>query len=280
MSGKIRLDVLLVERGLAESREQARRLILGGKVRGPSSLLDKPGLMIDPEAEFSVAEPEYPYVSRGGLKLAGGLDCWRIDPAGMVCADFGSSTGGFTDCLLQRGALRVYAFDVGKGQLHWRLRNDARVVVREGVNVRGLSADDLPERVDLVVIDLAFISLIKVLFSARAILKPTGTILALVKPQFEAGKGKVGKKGVIRRSDDRLEVLRSHVEMVQNEGLFCVDLMRSPIEGAEGNIEYLSLLVAPGEGMAWRERLGLPWEAYPDEARLRALSEGRGEERL
>jgi 23S rRNA (cytidine1920-2'-O)/16S rRNA (cytidine1409-2'-O)-methyltransferase len=278
MSGKIRLDVLLVERGLAESREQARRLILGGKVRGPSSLLDKPGLMMDPEAEFSVAEPEHPYVSRGGLKLAGALDRWRIDPSGIVCADFGSSTGGFTDCLLQRGATRVYAFDLGKGQLHWRLRNDARVVVREGVNVRGLSAEDLPEWVDLVVIDLAFISLIKVLSSARAIMKPSGPILALVKPQFEAGKGKVGKKGVIRRSEDRLEVLRNHVAMVQDHGLFCVDLMLSPIEGAEGNIEYLSLLVVPGEAAMWRERLGLPGEGYPDEARLAVLSQGRGEE--
>jgi 23S rRNA (cytidine1920-2'-O)/16S rRNA (cytidine1409-2'-O)-methyltransferase len=130
--------------------------------------------MMDPEAEFAVAQPEHPYVSRGGLKLAGALDRWRIDPSGIVCADFGSSTGGFTDCLLQRGALRVYAFDVGKGQLHWRLRNDARVVVREGVNVRGLSAVDLPERVDLVVIDLAFISLVKVISSAHGILKTSG----------------------------------------------------------------------------------------------------------
>jgi len=277
MSRRVRLDVALVERGLVESREQARRLILGGKVFGPAARLDKPGLPVDPEMEITVSRPEHPYVSRGGVKLAGALDRWSVDPAGWVCADFGASTGGFTDCLLQRGAARVYAFDVGRGQLHWRLRQDSRVVVREGVNVRHLSPAELEEPVDFVCIDLAFISLVKVLGAARALLKPEGLVIALVKPQFEVGKGKVGKKGIVRRAEDRLEVLQRHLEDAGGSGLAVVDLIRSPIRGMEGNAEYLSLMVLETRLREQRERLSLPMEEYPGLAMLEELAENLGE---
>lgn len=276
MSRKVRLDVLLVERGLAESRAQAQRLILSGKVHSPSARLDKPGLRVAEDAEIAVAGPEHPFVSRGGVKLAAALDRWQIDPAGWVCADLGASTGGFTDCLLQRGAVRVYAFDIGRGQLHWRLRNEPRVVVREGVNVRSLRPADVAEPVDLVCIDLSFISLLKVLESAKAILKPSGVLIALVKPQFEVGKGKVGKGGIVRRAEDRLEVLVRHRQGAGEQGLEVVDLMRSPLLGAEGNMEYLSLLVPAGNLALWRQRLSLPERDDPSEESLRRLATANG----
>lgn len=273
MSPKVRLDVLLVERGLAESRQQAQRLILSGKVSGESLLYDKPGLQVESDCVLNVRAPEHPYVSRGGIKLAAALDAWRIEPSGWVCADLGSSTGGFTDCLLQRGAGKVYAFDVGVGQLHWRLRQDARVKVCEGVNVRYLDANALEEPAELVCMDLSFISLAKALPAAGRILATSGVIIALVKPQFEVGKGKVGRGGVIRRKEDRLAVLHQHLLDARESQLAVVDLLLSPIAGAEGNREYLSLIVPDVHLTAWREKLGLPQEDYPSAARLQCLAE-------
>ncbi len=270
---KERLDILLVNRGLVESREQARRLILGGKVHGPDARYDKPGLQLPEEAEITVQAPEHPYVSRGGLKLEAALDHWHINPRGWFCADLGASTGGFTDCLLQRGAGRVVAFDVGRGQLHWKLRQDSRVEVREGVNVRYLDHSAVPEPVDLVTVDLSFISLLKVLSVAPEILSNEGFVIALVKPQFEAGREGIGRGGIVRSPQVRHNVLREHIQGVVEAGLLVVDLMSSPIKGMEGNVEYLSLMCRPGSLADSRKRLGLPEENYPGELKLQELAE-------
>jgi 23S rRNA (cytidine1920-2'-O)/16S rRNA (cytidine1409-2'-O)-methyltransferase len=270
---KERLDILLVNRGLVESREQARRLILGGKVYGPDARYDKPGLQLPEDIEITVQAPEHPYVSRGGLKLEAALDHWQIDPRGWLCADLGASTGGFSDCLLQRGAARVVAFDVGRGQLHWKLRQDSRVEVREGVNVRYLDRSAVPEPVDLVTVDLSFISLLKVLSVAPEILSKEGFVIALVKPQFEAGREGISRGGIVRSPQVRHNVLREHVQGVVEAGLVVVDLMSSPIKGMEGNVEYLSLMCRPEKLADSRKRLGLPEENYPGELEIQKLAE-------
>lgn len=272
MSRRQRLDVALVERGLVESREKARRLILAGKVHSENARLDKPGMQVAADLPVFVDEPDHPYVSRGGLKLEAALKAWRLDPAGMICADLGSSTGGFTDCLLQHGARKVYAFDVGKGQLHWKLRQDERVEVHEGINIRYLDPGLMPEPVQLISVDLSFISLVKALPGALPVLAPEGIIAALVKPQFEAGKGKVGKGGILRDPAEREKVLREHIAGMAEIGLAVVDLIPSPIRGGNGNREYLSLLVLPERLAHWRKRLDLPLESYPAESDLRRLA--------
>lgn len=243
-----RLDELVVERGLAESRQRAQALVLAGRVlvgAGDSARTDrKPGDLLPPDAPIQLLAPE-PYVSRGGHKLAAALDAFGIDPAGAVCLDVGASTGGFTDVLLQRGAVRVYALDVGHGQLAERLRADPRVVVREGVNARDLRPDSLPEPVDLATIDVAFISLRLVLGPVAACVRPAGRIVALVKPQFEAGRADV-RRGVVRDPAVHRRVLRAVAGHALDLGLGVEGVTPSPLLGPAGNREFfLALRVGP-----------------------------------
>jgi len=232
-----RADLLLVERGLAPSRERARALILAGKVFCGARRIDKAGDTLDSDTELVVRVPDHPYVSRGGVKLAGALDAFGLDPTGVVAADFGASTGGFSDCLLQRGAARVYAIDVGRAQLHERLRADPRVVVMEGTNARHLSAGDLPETPDWVVIDAAFIGLAKLLPAACALLVPGGTLLALVKPQFEVGRGHVGRGGVVRDEHARAEAIAKVAACAEALGFVLAGQADSVLPGPAGNRE-------------------------------------------
>ena len=236
-----RIDVLLVERGLCESRTRAQALVMAGAVVVGEARVDKAGALVDPTLPIRLKEDAAPrrWVSRGAEKLLGALRALPIDPRGKVCADLGASTGGFTDVLLQHGAARVYAVDVGYGQLHPRLRADPRVVVRERENARALTAAALGERVDLVTGDLSFISLRLVLPAIKAILKAGGHALLLVKPQFEVGKGEVGKGGVVRDTQVHAEVLRSIWQSALDLALNPMDLIRSPIEGPAGNVEFL-----------------------------------------
>lgn len=240
---KLRLDELLVARGLAETRSQAQRLILAGQVRLGEHTLDKAGQPVPEDAEIQIISG-LRYVSRGGLKLEAALDAFAISPAGWVCADVGASTGGFTDCLLQRGAERVYAIDVGYGQLAWSLRQDARVIAIERANIRYLAP--LPEPVQLVVIDVSFIGLGLVLPRVARLLTPDGQVVALIKPQFEVGKGLVGKGGVVHDS----ALHRAAIEKVLGEaagaGLAPAGLIRSPIIGPAGNVEFLAWLCLNG----------------------------------
>jgi 23S rRNA (cytidine1920-2'-O)/16S rRNA (cytidine1409-2'-O)-methyltransferase len=248
---RVRLDQLLVERGLVESRTKAQALILAGKVRvgeGDAARRDrKPGDLVETTIPVEIEAPE-PYVSRGGHKLAAALDAFAIDPNGLVCLDVGASTGGFTDVLLQRGARRVYALDVGRGQLAESLRADPRVVSMERTNARTLTATSLPEPVDLVTIDVSFISLDKVLAPIVMTLAPAGQIVALVKPQFEAGRGRTDH-GVVRDPRVHREVLERAVVTARAAGLGTRDVIASPLLGSQGNREFLVHL-APGPGCA------------------------------
>jgi 23S rRNA (cytidine1920-2'-O)/16S rRNA (cytidine1409-2'-O)-methyltransferase len=234
---KQRLDRLLVERGLAESREKAQALIMAGDVLVAGQKALKPGHSIDVASRLEVTG-KAPYVSRGGVKLAAALDGFGVSVAGRICMDVGSSTGGFTDCLLQRGAARVHAVDVGTGQLDWKLRNDARVVVHEGLNARGLRLDDIGERVDLATFDVSFISVTLILPAAAPILRAEGEMVILVKPQFEVGKGQVGKGGIVRSAELHRHACARVEDAVKNAG-FKTSIMESPITGAEGNREFL-----------------------------------------
>lgn len=237
---KLRLDQLLHERGLAESRTKAQALILAGSVFKGEQRLDKAGTMIDSDTALEVRSPTSPYVSRGGLKLAHGLDHFALDPKDLVALDVGASTGGFTDVLLKRGALRVYAVDVGHGQLDWRLRNDPQVVVLEKTNARYLTSTEITEPVDLVVCDASFISLRLVLPAALALAKPEGRVIALIKPQFEVGKGEVGKGGVVRDHELHRRVCADIAEWLGGEQGWTVDgIAESPIKGPKGNTEFL-----------------------------------------
>jgi len=234
-----RLDVLLVERELVESRSRAQAMILAGKVRVAGRRAAKPGMLCDLDAPIEILEPDHPYVSRGGLKLEAALERFAIAVRGAVAIDIGASTGGFTDCLLQRGAARVYAVDVGKGQLHWRLRNDPRVVVREGVNARYLKIEDFPERFDVAVADVSFISLKKILPALAPLLKDSADVVMLIKPQFEARRGEVGGGGVVRNAAVRRRILDDFWRTTGDYGLVPVGLIPSPILGPKGNREYL-----------------------------------------
>jgi 23S rRNA (cytidine1920-2'-O)/16S rRNA (cytidine1409-2'-O)-methyltransferase len=239
-----RIDVLLVHLGLAESRTKAQALVMAGAVVVGEARVDKPGQLVDPEAPIRLKEDAAPqkYVSRGALKLERALEAFPIDPAGATCADLGASTGGFTDLLLQRGAARVYAVDVGYGQLHPKLRTDPRVVVRERENARNLTAEALGERVDLVVGDLSFISLRLILPAVKAILRPGGRAALLVKPQFEVGKGEVGKGGVVRDDGKRREALEGVANFARELGFEVLGHAESPIAGPAGNREWLLAL--------------------------------------
>lgn len=234
---KQRLDALLFDRGLVESREQGRRLIIAGEVSVDGRTMTKPGTPVTGEEEIRLASRP-PFVSRAGLKLQAALDRFDIDVSGWVVADVGASTGGFTDCLLQRGAARVYAIDVGYGQLAWKLRQDPRVVVMERVNARHL--DHLPEPVDLATFDVSFISLEMVIPAVRRLLKPQGFLIALIKPQFEAGRGQVGKGGVVKDSEVHRAVLLRVLGWAGSQGLAVLGLTPSPIKGPAGNREFLA----------------------------------------
>lgn len=236
---KERLDVLLVNRGMFESRAKAQAAVMAGQVLVNEQKIDKPGTPVAPEVTIRLLGNKLPYVSRGGLKLEKALQIFPISVEGKVVADIGASTGGFTDCALQNGAVKVYAIDVGYGQLAWKLRNDERVVNMERTNVRYLEADSLPEQVDAATIDVAFISLDKILPAVHKILRPEGFVVALIKPQFEAGKENVGKKGVVRDAAVHEQVINNVISFAKGEGFGIAGLDFSPIKGPEGNIEYL-----------------------------------------
>lgn len=243
MKIKKRLDVLLTEQGYAETRTKAQAIIMAGSVYVEGQKADKPGISYEENVSIEVRSGgTCPYVSRGGLKLEKALRDFGVDPTGFVCSDSGASTGGFTDCLLQQGAKKVFAIDVGYGQLDWKIRSDERVVVMERTNIRYVTPEDLGEPLDLSVVDVSFISLKIVLPAIKALLKPTGQVLCLIKPQFEAGREKVGKKGVVRDPKTHKEVLDMFVDLAASLGLTILGLTFSPVKGPEGNIEFLGHL--------------------------------------
>ena len=244
---KKRVDLLLTERGLADSRQKAQALIMAGQVYTGERRCDKPGLTLEEEAPLEV-RGGLRYVSRGGLKLEKAMSCFPISLTGKTAADIGASTGGFTDCMLQNGARRVYAVDVGYGQLAWSIRNDPRVVCLERTNARYLTTEQIPEPLEFASIDVSFISLGLILPALRPLMAPGGEVAALVKPQFEAGRDKVGKKGVVRDPAVHEEVICRVAEAARELGLAPRGLTYSPVKGPEGNIEYLLLLQKGGEG--------------------------------
>ena len=245
MPAKQRADLLLVELGLAQSRERARALILAGQVFAGDRRIDKAGDLLPADTKLRVRGEDHAYVSRGGVKLAGALDAFGLDPTGVIAADFGASTGGFTDCLLQRGAARVYAIDVGYGQLHDKLRRDPRVVVMERVNARHLERGALPELVDWIAIDASFIGLGKLLPAALALLRPGGEVIALIKPQFEVGRSGVGKGGVVRDPAARSGAIERAIEQATTLGFERCGQADSVLAGPEGNLEHFVWLRRP-----------------------------------
>ena len=236
---KERLDVLLVNKGLAASREKAKAIIMSGIVYVDGQKEDKPGSVFETDKEIEVRGTTLKYVSRGGLKLEKAIDVWPITLTGATCMDIGASTGGFTDCMLQNGAVKVYAVDSGRGQLDWKLRKDERVVCMEKTNARYLNQELIPEPIDFFSVDVSFISLSRILPPAFELLRDGGQAVCLIKPQFEAGREKVGKKGVVRDRKVHVEVIESVIACAQALGFHILGLDHSPIKGPEGNIEYL-----------------------------------------
>lgn len=239
---KERLDVLLVKQGLAPSREKAKAIIMSGNVFVAGQREDKAGSVFDEAAVITVKENPLKYVSRGGLKLEKAMQCFPITLAGSICMDIGASTGGFTDCMLQSGAAKVYSVDVGHGQLAWKLRNDERVVCMEKTNFRYMVPSDIQDALDFASVDVSFISLTKILIPARNLLKESGRMVCLIKPQFEAGRDKVGKKGVVREPEIHREVIAKVIDFADLTGFSVQGLTYSPVKGPEGNIEYLVFL--------------------------------------
>lgn len=235
---KERLDKLLVDKGIAVSRERAKAMIMEGKVLVNGAPVAKAGSIIDKDASISLKTGDIPYVSRGGLKLKAALEYFNINLEGLVAMDVGCSTGGFTDCMLQRGARKVYCIDVGYGQLAWSLRNDPRVMLMERTNIRHLEKGRIPDAVDVVTVDVSFISLKKVIPKVLEFISENGNILALVKPQFEVGKGEVGKGGIVRDEGKRLLSVKGVREFAENEGLRTEGVFESPVAGQKGNREY------------------------------------------
>ena len=274
---KERLDVILVRQGHASSREKARAVIMAGNVYVNGQKEDKAGTFFD-EAKISleVRESALRYVSRGGLKLEKAMERWNLKLDGRICMDIGASTGGFTDCMLQNGAARVYAVDVGRGQLAWKLRGDERVVCMEQTNFRYMVREDIQDDLDFASVDVSFISLTKILIPARNLLRPGGEMVCLIKPQFEAGKGKVGKKGVVREPEIHEEVIRKIVDYADMIGFVPLDLDYSPVRGPEGNIEYLVHLKKEQEVP---QAIGALSEREAEE-RLKRLTESASHERL
>lgn len=248
---KTRLDVLMVERGLAESREKAKAVIMSGNVFVDGQREDKAGASFPDKAVIEVKGNPLKYVSRGGLKLEKAMSHFDVTLDGKVCMDVGASTGGFTDCMLQNGAVKVYAVDVGNGQLAWKLRTDPRVICMEKTNIRYVTREHIAEPVEFASIDVAFISLTKVLEPVKALLTEDGQIVALIKPQFEAGREQVGKKGVVRDKAVHLEVIERILAYASGIGFEVLNLEFSPIKGPEGNIEYLVHLQNHEEGTSW-----------------------------
>lgn len=248
---KKRLDVAMTEQGLAESRQKAQAVIMAGQVYVNGQKVDKAGAPVKEEDKIEVRGKQLRYVSRGGLKLEKAMSCWPISLQGAVCADIGASTGGFTDCMLQNGAAKVYAVDVGYNQLDWRLRTHPQVVCMERTNARYLTAEQIPQPLDFFSVDVSFISLNLILPALRPLMRAGGEGVCLVKPQFEAGREKVGKKGVVRDPQVHLEVLEHFLVHAANAGFSVKDITFSPIKGPEGNIEYLGYLYA-GEGPAYQ----------------------------
>lgn len=245
-AAKQRLDIALVDRGLVESRAKAQALIMAGQVFSGERRLDKPGMTIDADAPLELRGQDHPWVSRGGIKLAHAIDHFSIDVAGRVCLDIGASTGGFTDVLLQHGAARVYAVDVGHGQLAWKLRQDERVIVLERTNARHLTPSQVPEPIGLVVCDASFIGLQTVLPAPLSLTGAAADLVALIKPQFEVGKGRVGKGGVVRDEALRQEVCERIVGWLESlPGWRVLGVEESPITGPEGNVEYLVAATKP-----------------------------------
>ncbi|MCK5379166.1 MAG: TlyA family RNA methyltransferase [Acidobacteria bacterium] len=245
MAAKRRLDVIITERGLAPSRVRAQALIMAGKVRVDGQVHTKAGAQTDPGATIEVDQADHPWVGRGALKLAAALEVIPIDPSGLDCLDVGASTGGFTDLLLDRGARRVIALDVGRNQLDWRLRSDDRVIVMEGVNARHLGPGELPFPVQLITMDLSFISLRLVVPAVLPFLEPGGHLVCLVKPQFEAGRDQVGKGGIVRDDDIRRKVIDGVVGHLEGLGLTVLAVIPSPIAGRKGNREELAVFLKP-----------------------------------
>ncbi|MCU6733972.1 TlyA family RNA methyltransferase [Diplocloster agilis] len=246
---KERLDVLMVRQSLAASREKAKAVIMSGDVFVNGQREDKAGTMFDEtKVKIEVRGTALPYVSRGGLKLEKAMNCFGVEVDGKVCMDVGSSTGGFTDCMLQNGAVKVYAVDVGHGQLDWKLRQDERVVCMEKTNIRYVKPEDIGEPVGFASIDVSFISLTKVLVPVRELLTSDGAVVCLIKPQFEAGREKVGKKGVVRDAAVHLEVIEKVIAFSGENGFGILNLEFSPIKGPEGNIEYLLYLQKGAHG--------------------------------
>ena len=246
---KKRLDILMTERALAPSREKAKAYIMSGNVYVNGQKEEKAGTMFPETANIEIRGNTLPYVSRGGLKLEKAMKNFDVTLDGKICMDVGASTGGFTDCMLQNGACKVYAIDVGRGQLDWKLRQDSRVVCMEKTNIRYVTPEDIGEAIDFSSIDVSFISLTKVLEPIRNYLKEDGEIVALIKPQFEAGREKVGKKGVVRDKAVHREVIMKVADYARNIGFGVMELDYSPIRGPEGNIEYLIHLKKGAEGM-------------------------------
>ena len=235
---RTRLDKLVLERGLAPTREKAQALILAGQIHLNGQRADKAGMPVPADARVELVGEPPRYVGRGGIKLEGALEDFSLDPTGKICLDIGSSTGGFTDCLLQHGAVRVYAVDVGKGQLDWKLRQDARVVVREGINARHLTPEEIGEPVDWVTLDVAFISVAKILPAALACARPGATFLILVKPQFELSQKQVGKGGIVRDPALHREAVEKVTQAAVEVGLGEIQVRESRLPGAEGNREF------------------------------------------
>ena len=246
---KERLDVLLIERGFFDSREKAKAVIMAGEVFVNGQREDKAGSKFDKEADIEVKGKALRYVSRGGLKLEKAVEVYKLDLADKVCIDIGSSTGGFTDCMLQKGAAKVYAIDVGTNQLAWKLREDRRVVSMEKTNIRYVTEDDLPEKADFASVDVSFISLTKVLEAAVNLLNTDAEMVCLIKPQFEAGREKVGKKGVVRDFSVHKEVIKLVINFALSLNFLIKGLTFSPVKGPEGNIEYLLYIQKKNESM-------------------------------
>lgn len=245
---KVRLDQLVFDQGLSESRERAKAIIMSGVVYVNGQRADKPGAQVAPDVNIEVRGNTLPYVSRGGFKLEKALKVFPVDPSGMTCIDCGASTGGFTDVLLKNGAAKVYAVDVGYGQLAWSLRNDARVISMERTNVRYITAEQIPEPLDLAVMDLSFISVKLILPAVCPLLKDDAEVVCLIKPQFEAGREEVGKKGVVRDPAVHEEVLQNFISLAKSLDFTIRNLTFSPVKGPEGNIEFLAhLSMQPGE---------------------------------
>lgn len=252
---KERLDVFLVNKGLYESRAKAQAAIMAGQILINEQKIDKPGTQIDIGSAIRILGNKLPYVSRGGLKLEKALKVFPLSLTDKIVADLGASTGGFTDCALQNGAAKVYAVDVGYGQLAWSLRNDARVVNMERTNVRFMEEDTLKDKIDIATIDVAFISLEKILPATKKLLAADGAVIALIKPQFEAGKEKVGKKGVVRDAKIHVEVINRVLLVSRELGFIPAGLNYSPIKGPQGNIEYLLYLKLQGEDLVDKQKV-------------------------